>query len=145
MDLIKKNIHMNRDKCKSSMSLTLDNDINVPDIKPDISYIIREQGEIKMEEAKVSGGKALLSGSLYVNILYVTNDFGEKLEHMSGKIDFNEVVSMPDVCDGDNVYVKTELEDITTRLINSRKISVNAILKMNVSADELFDEQQLLL
>lgn len=141
MDLIKKNIHMNRDKCKSSMSLTLDNDINVPDKKPDISYIIREQGEIKMEEAKVSGGKALLSGSLYVNILYVTNDFGEKLEHMSGKIDFNEVVSMPDVCDGDNVYVKTELEDITTRLINSRKISVNAILKMNVSADELFDEQ----
>ena len=57
MELIRKNIHMNREKCRSSLQLTLDNDLNVPDIKPDIERIVREQGDIKVLDVKVSNGR----------------------------------------------------------------------------------------
>lgn len=141
MELIKKNIHMNREKCKSEMTLTLDNDINVMDVKPDINYIVREQGEIKISELKISSGKVLLKGSLLVNVLYIAEDTEEKIQHMEGQIEFNELINMPDICEGDNIYVRPELEDLTTKLINSRKISVKAVVKLIVNADELFDEE----
>ena len=43
MELIKRNIHMNMIKCKSSMQMTIDNDINVPDVKPDINMVIHQE------------------------------------------------------------------------------------------------------
>ena len=74
MELIKRNIHMNRQKCKSCLQLTLDNDLNVPDIKPDIERIIREQGEIKLQEVKTVNGRVLLKGNLNFHILYIDAD-----------------------------------------------------------------------
>ena len=41
MELIKKNIHMNKLKNKAVSQLTLDDDYNVPDSKPDIGKIIQ--------------------------------------------------------------------------------------------------------
>ena len=60
---------------------------------------------------------------------------------MDGQIAFDEVVNMNEACAGDNVQVKWELEDLSSDIINSRKISVKAILKLMVSADEVMDEE----
>ena len=70
MELIKKNIHMNKLKCKSNLQLTLDDDFNVPDIKPDIDRIITQQGDIRINEIKAMNGKLLLKGVLEFNVLY---------------------------------------------------------------------------
>lgn len=141
MELIKRNIHMNRQKCKSCLQLTLDNDLNVPDIKPDIERIIREQGEIKLQEVKTVNGRVLLKGNLNFHILYIDADNEYQVQHMDGQIAFDEVVNMNEACAGDNVQVKWELEDLSSDIINSRKISVKAILKLMVSADEVMDEE----
>ena len=34
-------LHTNQIKCHESMQITLENDVNVPDTKPDIDFIIR--------------------------------------------------------------------------------------------------------
>lgn len=141
MELIKKNIHMNRQKCRGQMQVTLDNDLNVPDIKPDISSIITEQGDIKIQEIKVSNGRVLLKGYLIYHMMYIGTDNEYEIQHMNGQIDFEEYVNMNDVCSGDNVQVRWELEDLTTDIINSRKISVKAILSLTTSVEELVDEQ----
>ena len=52
MELIKKNIHMDRIKCKASTQVTLEDDRNVPDQKPDMNRIILHRGEVKTEEIK---------------------------------------------------------------------------------------------
>ena len=72
MELIRKNIHMNREKCRSVLQLTLDNDLNVPDVKPDIERIVREQGDIKVLDIKVSNGRVNIKGELITNILYIS-------------------------------------------------------------------------
>ena len=40
MELEKKYIHMNREKGKAFTQITLDDDFNVPDLKPDLMRII---------------------------------------------------------------------------------------------------------
>ena len=44
MELIKKNIHMDFTKAKAITQLVLEEDMNLPDVKPDIDCICLEKG-----------------------------------------------------------------------------------------------------
>ncbi len=141
VDLIKKNIHMNKLKCKSTLQLTLDDDFNVPDVKPDIDQIITGQGEIKINDIKAMNGKLLVKGSLGFNVLYLCSGDARPIHNISGEIPFDEVINMDINCADDDPIVKWELEDLTTGLINSRKLSVKSIVRLYVAMEELYDEE----
>jgi len=141
LELIKKNIHMNKLKCKSTMQLTLDDDFNVPDIKPDVDRIITQQGEVKINEINAMNGKLMVKGELDFNILYFSQEDEKPIHNITGQIPFDEVINMEDTCTDDEPIVKWELEDLSTGLINSRKLSVKSIVRLNVSVEELYDDE----
>ena len=141
MELIKKNIHMNKLKCKSTLQLTLDDDFNVPDVKPDIDQIITGQGEIKINDMKAMNGKLLVKGVLRFNVLYLSEGDQRPVQNLTGELPFDEVINMDINCNDDDPIVKWELEDLTTGLINSRKLSVKAIIRLYVAVEELYDEE----
>ena len=141
VDLIKKNIHMNKLKCKSTLQLTLDDDFNVPDVKPDIDQIITAQGEIRINDIKAMNGKLLVKGVLRFNVLYLSEGDVRPIQNLSGEIPFDEVINMDVNCSDDEPIVKWELEDLTTGLINSRKLSVRSIVRLYVAIEELHDEE----
>ncbi len=141
MELIKKNIHMNKLKCKSTLQLTLDDDFNVPDIKPDIDKIITEQGDIRISDIKAMNGKLLVKGALNFNVLYMSEEDQRPIHNISGDIPFDEVINMELTCADDDPIIKWELEDLSTGLINSRKLSVKSIVRLNVAVEELYDEE----
>jgi len=140
VELIKKNIHMNKLKCKSSLQLTLDDDFNVPDVKPDIYKIIKEQGAIKINDVKMMNGKLMVKGALYFNMLYLCDENARPVHNISGEVPFDEVIHLEDACAGDDAVVSWELEDLTTGIINSRKLSVKSIVRITVLVEELYDE-----
>lgn len=141
MELVKKNIHMNKCKCKSTLQLTLDDDFNVPDVKPDIERIIKEQGTVKITDVKAMNGKLLVKGVLSFNLIYLCTEDARPVYNISGEIPFDEVVNMDSTCADDGASVLWELEDLKAGVINSRKVSVNAIIRLNVSVDEIYDEE----
>lgn len=141
MELVKKNIHMNKLKCKSTLQLTLDDDFNVPDIKPDIDRIITQQGEVRINEIEAMNGKLIVKGELDFNVLYFSSEDAKPIHNISGAIPFDEVINMELTCADDDPIVKWELEDLTTGLINSRKLAVKSIVSLNVSVEEIYDEE----
>ena len=141
MDLIKKNIHMNGLKCKSNIQLTLDDDFNVPDVKPDIEKIMKEQGTIILSEVTPLNGKLRVKGALQFRILYMTTESERPVHSITGEIPFEELVNMDGLTGNDEVSVQSELEDLNTSLINSRKISVKSILSIRCCVNEIFDEE----
>ena len=141
MELMKKNIHMSQIKCQSDLQLTLDDDYNVPDVKPDIERIIKEQGEIRMQDITPMNGKLPAKGALEFNILYMGQNSGQMLHNMKGVLPFEEMVNMDEACEGDVIRVKWELEDMTVSTINSRKINVKAIVSLQFIAENIYDEE----
>lgn len=141
MELIKKNIHMNKLKCKSTLQLTLDDDFNVTDSKPDIDRIITEQGDIKINDIKAMNGKLMVKGVLAFNVLYLSDGDQTPINNLSGEIPFDEVINMDVTCSNDDPIVRWELEDLSTGLINSRKLSVKSIVRLHVAVEELYDEE----
>ena len=141
MELIKKNIHMNKLKCKSTLQLTLDDDFNVPDIKPDINRIVTQQGDVKISEIKAMNSKLLIKGELGFNVLYFSEEDARPIHNISGLIPFDEIINMELTCAEDDPIVKWELEDLSAGLINSRKLSIKSIVSLNVAVEELYDEE----
>ena len=141
MELVKKNIHMNKLKCKSTLQLTLDDDFNVPDVKPDIDQIITEQGEVKINDIRAMNGKLMVKGALVFNVLYLSQGDQRPVQSINGEIPFDEIINMDITCADEDPIVKWDLEDLNTGLINSRKLSVRAILGLNVAVEELYDEE----
>lgn len=139
MELIRKNIHMNKLKCKSNVQLTLDDYFNVPDVKPDMERIMKEQGEIIIREMNPMNGKLMVKGVLRFNLLYISEENARPVHNISGEIPFDEVVNMDDACNQDNISVKWELDDFTVNMINSRKISVKAIVSFTFTAEDIYD------
>lgn len=141
MELVKKNIHMNKLKCRSNVQLTLDDDFNVPDVKPDIDKIVKEQGEISLSDLKAMNGKLMVKGDLNFNLLYVSADGSRPVHNIVGKLPFEEVVNMDEACAENNIVVKWEIDDLSTTLINSRKISVRSIVSFTFIAEDIYDEE----
>ena len=69
MDLLMKNIHMCRQTKRASTQITLDDDLNVPDVRPDVERIIQSRERITLEHTRVETGKLYVGGYMDVSIL----------------------------------------------------------------------------
>lgn len=142
MELIKKNIHMDRLKCKASTQITLEDDINISDSRPDAAMLILNRGNVSIDDVKVTNDQVSVKGKLEFSIAYTTEG-NERVDFagMEGQIPFTEQLFMEGVESGDNVQVKWELEDLTIGLINSRKLSIQSIVSLILSCEVLSDEE----
>ncbi len=134
MEILKKRIRTNQFKGRAFTQITLDDDFNVPDVRPDIDKIIEENGDIKISDIRVMEGKVSVHGKLEFAVLYVSSYDARPIHHMDGSIDFEEIVNMDNVAEGDDVRVSWDMEDLRTSLINSRKLSVRSIISLTLSA-----------
>ena len=64
MELIKRNIHMDRVKRSTVIQFTMEEDLNLPEDKPDISTLNLEKGEVVIEEIRPGTGKTGLCHSV---------------------------------------------------------------------------------
>lgn len=141
LELLKKNIHMNRRKSKAVSQLTMDDDFNVPDNKLDVSRIIQRKGEIKVDDVQVNADHVKAFGTLEIKILYIADAQNKMVHSLECKIPFEENINLDGVESGDNIRLKWDIEDLSSNLINSRKLSIKAIVTFNVSVEELYDAE----
>ncbi|MCH5281817.1 MAG: DUF3794 domain-containing protein [Lachnospiraceae bacterium] len=140
LELVKKNIHMDCIKAKAGNQITVEDDVNIPDLRPDIDKVLFHSGVIKIEEAKAGNGQVTVRGTLAVCILYASDEQDEPLGKVETGIPFEEQFHMEGVEAGDPVHVRHTLEDLSVGIINSRKISIKALLTLELSVREIFDE-----
>ena len=90
MELLKKNIHMNRLKNRILTQITLDDDFVLPDIKADIDGVISSAGEVVIDSVRAGEGKVNIRGKLNFRILYQCNSGEKRLHNMSSSLSFDE-------------------------------------------------------
>jgi hypothetical protein len=133
---------MDRLKCKASTQITLEDDINISDSRPDAAMLILNRGNVSIDELKVTDDHVTVSGKLVFSVAYTT-DGGDRIDFagMDGQIPFTESLYMEGVSSGDNVQTNWELEDLNISLINSRKLRIQSIISLNLKCEVLSDEE----
>lgn len=141
MEMKLQSIHMNRVKCRNALRLTVDDDVNVPDNRPDVRAVIWKTGTVRLNEKKLTGGRLYLKGTLVYHVLYLSEDEEKPVQSMRGELPFDEAVELPEACIGDNISVHADVEEFEIGMIHSRKLAVRALLGILVQAEELHDVQ----
>lgn len=90
LELVKKNIHMNRWKGNATSQITLDDDFIVPDTMDDVEQVILDSGDITIESVKNQAERVVVRGKLDFNVLYRRAEGG--LQTLSGTIAFEEQI-----------------------------------------------------
>lgn len=137
MDLIKRHIHMSRQKGSVTSQMTLDDDFNVPDSMDDVEQLIMQSGEIVIESARNQGEKVLVKGRLAFRTLYRTSD--GRMMTLAGNLPFDEKVNVPGLTENDRFHVTWELDDLNVGVIHSRKLSVKALVTLHIQAEQIED------
>lgn len=138
MELTTKTIHMATVRGTALTQLTLDDDFIVPDIQPDIERLIADQGSLVITDIRKIPGKAEVSGQLEFNVLYQAPG-GQLANPLSDKLTFSERINIEGLEEKDYLQVQSEIEDLSVDVINSRKISVKAIVTLTLTAEGLSD------
>ncbi len=138
MELMKKQIHMNRIKGRASTQITLDDDFIVPDTMDDMAQVLLSTGDILVEAMKPGAERVQIRGKLDFQVLYRKEEGG--LQTLAGSIPFDETINVTDLNDRDEITLTWELEDLTADMIHSRKLGVKALAGFFVQAECLTEE-----
>jgi LysM repeat protein len=128
LQLNKIKLHSCTTFASAQSQITLDDDYNVPDYRPDIVKVLKEKGELHFDEAKAAAGAAWLKGRLVFRVLYRSDQENGKISCLKGEIPFQEKLNMDGVQEYDVIQASGEIEDLTIGVIHSRKISVRAVI-----------------
>ncbi len=126
-----------RFQSSTSLQITLDNDFNVPDNKPDMEKLIADNGDVQVQNMKVMRDKLMIKGVLTWHLLYLKDQKSCTLDHMEGELPFEETVNMDGLTEDARVRVDWEMEDLRMTMIHSRKVSVRSILNFKVMASRM--------
>lgn len=141
MELIKRNIHMDRIKTEAVTQFALEDDVNIPDSKPDVNTLNLEKGELVIDEIKPGSDSVNVRGYLSYVVLYHTLEDGSSLVVLEGRLPFDEKVNLRGAVPADSVSVEGEVEDLTVNIINSRKLNIQSLVTLTARVEELYDEE----
>lgn len=140
MDFLYRNIHMEQKKWEASTQITIEEDINIPELKGDCMTMLLKDATLSIDETRVGRDQVVLKGNLQYQILYETGD-GGRLEQLSGSLPFEEIVNVNGTTPGELASVKGVIEDFKVSMINTRKIAIQSVVMLYVHMHQLMEEE----
>lgn len=138
MELVQKQIHRNQIGKSVLDQFYMDDDINVPDAKDDIGKIVMGKGSVNVEEMQRMETYVRVSGKLSYAVLYVTDSGDPHLAVLEGKCPFEEMVYVEGGAE-DQYVLRSSRVEFSVSLIHSRKISVKAMVEIEIGSERLTD------
>ncbi len=132
----RRQIHVICEKGRAVTQITLDDDYNLAEYKPDILKIVEEKSQVRMEEIKAGADVVRLRGALHFEVLYRCAAEDGGFARLSGDLPFQEHVRMEGAQEYDSVYADPQIEDLSMTLINSRKLSIRSLLTIRLKLCE---------
>lgn len=121
-------IMINKKVVEKTKIIEVSGDIIVPDIKPDIINIINTNGNSYIYKEDISNGRLRVDGNIDTYVVYLA-DNGET-RSMQTSISFIESIEDVNIKENMNVKYKISIENMDTKILNERKISIKANLKI---------------
>lgn len=129
LELVRETIKVSQVVAKDSAQTIVENDIIVPDSKPDISRILLFDGEAVVNSTQITRDKAVVDGTITYKILYLSDDEEQRIKSITSSSGFTQAIDAGDFSGDYRGSAKCGIEHIDYGIINSRKINVKSIVK----------------
>ncbi len=132
VDTTKQTLTINKLVSTKSKTVTIEGDMIVPDVKPDILNTINSVGNICIYKKEVLEGKVRFDGGINVYLIYLPDAEGETARGLNTTLDFTQLIDV-DGCNSDmDVVNNMNIKNIECKVLNGRKINIKAEVEIQL-------------
>ena len=128
----KKNVCIKKIITREIKKIELNEDVIIPDIKPDILKPIDESGNICIYKKEVLDGKIKIDGTVNIYLIYLADSEKENIRGINTTIDFKEIFDCKEAKDTMKLEEKLKIKSIDCRVLNGRKISIRVEIEATI-------------
>ena len=139
IELIKNPMKVCRIIGENLFSTVVEEDINVPDVNPDVYRILSSKATVMIKDCEVLNDKVLINGQVITNILYAADMDGRPMNSMDVSANFSQAVEIPGAKPKMKENVDAIIQHVDCHVINSRKINIKVIMDLFCRLEELYD------
>lgn len=128
----KKNICVNRLVSQKKERIILEEDVIIPDIKPDILKPISSNGNVCISKQEVLEGKIRLEGNVDIYIMYLADSERDNIRGINTSISFKEIIDCQVATSKMKIDAKVVMKSIECKVLNGRKVSIKVELEADI-------------
>lgn len=137
LELLKEAFRVNNLLGEDTIQTVIENDIIVPDTKPDIARVLLLDGDVFVTGCDSGTDRVVVSGCIGCKILYISDDETKSVKGIISNIPFSYTMDIQGVRNGMKCRAKGIIEHMDYTLLNGRKINVKTILPISC---KVYDE-----
>ena len=134
VDTKKENLCVNQIVGQKEHVVTVEGDIIIPDIKPDILNAINTSGSVCIYKKDILDGKVRLDGSINIYIMYMPDGNSESIRGINTSLDFTEIIDIDVARAGMSSEENIKLKSIECKVLNGRKINLKVFQKLRLES-----------
>ncbi|WP_230398347.1 DUF3794 and LysM peptidoglycan-binding domain-containing protein [Novisyntrophococcus fermenticellae] len=115
----------NYSKCK------VNDRVNVQEPSNKILQICHSEGTVKIDDTKVVQNGIQVDGIIQLRILYIISDDDMPFYSMETAVPFTHMVEAPGISKDCKYHLRSDIEQLSTTMIDSNDIEVKAVLNLN--------------
>lgn len=139
VELIKNPLKVCKIVGENVYSTVVEEDINVPDVNPDVYKILAPTATVLIKDCEVLSDKVLINGQVMINILYEADMEGKPMHSMDISANLSQAIEIPGVKAKMKEFVNAVVQHVECSIINSRKLNMRVIMDLDCRVEELFD------
>ncbi len=131
LELIRDTLKTDRVIGEEMSQAVVEEDIVVPDSKPDINKVLSINGEVVITDKKITDNRVEVDGVINVRILYTSQEGEQPLYYMEGNFGVNQQLDVPGAESRMDTLVSAEIEHMDCAVVNSRKLNVKCVMHLS--------------
>lgn len=133
MDFETEKICLNQIVGNKGESFFVDENIIIPDVKPDILSTVNSSGNIYVYKKELVNGKIKIDGGVQIYVMYIADDEKNSIRALNTVIDFSQTIDMDNIQDDMSFNCSLSIKNIECKILNGRKINVRANINVQVN------------
>lgn len=130
LELVKEAVRLSQSIGEDTTQNVVENDIIVPDVKPDIVRILLLDGDSWINGTEAATDRLLINGTIRYKILYISDDPDQPVRSITTSSAFQYSMDIPNTRQGMCCRAKCDIEHMEYEILNSRKVNVKAIISL---------------
>ena len=132
VNLTKQNVTVNKLICTKKEIITIEGDMIVPDVKPDILNTIDTVGNVCIYKKEALEGKVRFDGSINLNVIYLADSDTDTTRGLTNTLEFTQMIDVDNCKSGMELRNNIKIKDIECRVLNGRKINTKVLLEIEL-------------
>ena len=133
IETAKDSLCVNQVISQKTNNFIIEDDVIVPDIKPDIINAVSTSGTVCIYKKEILNGRVKVDGKIDTYIMYLADTEDGYIRSLNTNLEFSQTFNIPEAQEGMNLNLDLNVRSIDCRVLNGRKINLRAIVDANIS------------